>query len=309
MNRSSLIGFLLFSSFIIQFTSGILLSFYYNDFYNIAFYSVSHIIMDVRIGWFMRVLHIIGASLFMFFLLFHAVRGYYRVVSINNGLSIISYSIGLIILFLSLITGFLGYILNWGQMSFWGMIVIISILNSIPIIGDYIAIIIWPSYVLGIARLFTIHFLIGFLLLFIILNHIILLHAYSSSNPLINNSCSILLPFYCYFFKDVLYISLLIFIISFFLFREPDLLGNCDNNIQADPFTTPHNILPEWYFLLFYAVLRSYPSKIIGVLIVLLIFLVLVLFHHKNIINNNYWSKDFNTIIQDNINNIKWTTV
>ena len=276
MNRSNLIGIVLFLSFILQFISGILLSFYYSDFYSIAFYSVCNIIMDVRIGWLMRVLHILGASLFMFFILLHAVRGYYRVLSINNGYSIISYYIGLCIFFLSLITGFLGYILNWGQMSFWGMTVIISLLNIIPIIGDYIAIIIWPSYVIGIARLFTIHFLLGFVILFIIMNHIIILHTFSSSNPLINSNCTILCPFYCYFFKDVLYISWFILIISFFLFFEPDLLGNCDNNIQADPFTTPHNILPEWYYLLFYAVLRSYPSKILGVLIVLLIFLLLV---------------------------------
>lgn len=276
MNRSSLIGFLLFTSFILQLISGLLLSCYYNDFYNICFNSVCHIIQDVRTGRLMRVLHIIGASLFMFFLLLHFVRGYYRILSINSGYSIISYIVGLIILFLSLLTGFLGYILNWGQMSFWGMTVIVSLLNSIPIIGDYIAIIIWPSYIYGISRLFSIHFLIGFVMIFIIFIHIIILHPFSSSNPLINNSSSILLPFYCYFFKDVLYMAYLLFILSSFLFWSPDILGNCDNNIGADPFTTPHNILPEWYFLLFYRSSRSYPSKNIGVGIVILLFILLI---------------------------------
>ena len=275
MNRSSLIGFVLFLSFIIQFISGLLSSCYYNDFYDIAFNSVCHIILDVSIGWFMRVLHIIGASLFMFFLLLHYVRGYYRIISINSGYSLISYCIGLIIFILPLLTGFLGYILNWGQMSFWGMTVIIPILNTLPVIGDYISIIIWPSYTLGISRLFTIHFLIGFVMIFIIFIHIFILHAFSSSNPFLNNSSSILLPFYCYFFKDVLYMAYWIIVLAYFLFWEPDYLGNVDNNIAADPFTTPHNILPEWYFLLFYCSSRSFPNKNIGVIIVILLFLLL----------------------------------
>lgn len=184
----------------------------------------------------------------------------------------------LIILLLSLITSFIGYTSNWGQMSYWGMTVIISILHSIPIIGDYIAIIIWPSYIIGISRLFTIHFIIGYIMCYIIFIHIIILHAYSSSNTLINNSSSLLFPFYCYFFKDVSYMSYLLLIINCLLLIEPDILGNCDNNLIADPFTTPHNILPEWYSSSFHCTSRSYPNKNIGVIIVIILFILLFCF-------------------------------
>jgi len=275
MNRSPLIGSLLFINLIIQLITGLLLSCYYNSYYLIAFNSVCHIIHDIESGWLIRVIHIIGSSLFMLFLLLHYIRGYYRITTINSGYGIISYYIGLFILLLSLITSFIGYTSNWGQMSYWGMTVIISILHSIPIIGDYISVIIWPSYIIGISRLFTIHFIIGYIMCNIIFIHIIILHAYSSSNTLINSMSSLLFPFYCYFFKDVSYMSYLLYIINCLLLIEPDILGNCDNNLIADPFTTPHNILPEWYSSSFHCTSRSYPSKNIGVIIVIILFIIL----------------------------------
>ena len=178
MNRSPLIGSLLFINLIIQLLSGLLLSCYYNDYYLIAFNSVSHIIHDIESGggWLIRVIHIIGSSLFMLFLLLHYIRGYYRIVCINSGSPIISYYIGYIILLLSLATSFIGYTSNWGQMSYWGMTVIISIVESVPIIGGYIAYIIWPSYIIGISRLFSIHFIIGYIMCSIVFIHIIILH-------------------------------------------------------------------------------------------------------------------------------------
>ena len=163
MNRSPLIGSILFINLIIQLLSGLLLSIYYNSYYLIAFNSVCHIIQDIESGWLIRVIHIIGSSLFMLFLLLHYIRGYYRINTINSGYAIISYYIGLIILLLSLITSFIGYTSNWGQMSYWGMTVIISILHSIPIIGDYIAIIIFQLIILhewyDIILLYSIHYL------------------------------------------------------------------------------------------------------------------------------------------------------
>ena len=117
--------------------------------------------------------------------------------------------------------------------------------------------------------------LVFILFIIFLLIQLLLLHAYSSTNPLVN-SISLIIPFYCYFFKDVLFITYLFFIINYFLYYEPDLLGNCDNNIPANPFSTPQNILPEWYFLLFYACLRSYPNKIIGLVMILVLFLLLL---------------------------------
>lgn len=272
MNRSSLIGFLLLILFIIQFITGLLLSCYYNDLYSIAFNAVCTITINIYFGWLIRILHIIGASLFMLFLLLHFLRGFYNINKYNG----INYNIliGFILFITSLLTSFIGYILNWGQMSFWGMTVIISILNSIWIIGDYVCNIIWPSYIIGLERIFILHYIIGVIILLLIGFHLFILHAYSSTNPLVN-SISLIIPFYCYFFKDVLFITYLLFIINVFIYYEPDLLGNCDNNIPANPFSTPQNILPEWYFLLFYACLRSYPNKIIGLYMVFILFMLI----------------------------------
>ena len=170
MNRSSIIGFILFISLLLQLISGLLLSFYYNDFYLIAFHSVCHIVYNIKWGWMLRSLHIISSNYFMLFLLLHFNRGFNRLININNSNSLISYSIGYIILILSLAISFIGYILNWGQMSFWGLTVIISVINSIPLIGNYLSIIIYPSYVSCLNRLFIIHYSLGIILIILISN-------------------------------------------------------------------------------------------------------------------------------------------
>ena len=275
MTRSSIIGFLLFISLLVQLVSGLLLSIYYSDWYWIAFNSVFHIIYNIKLGWIIRSLHIISSNYFMFFLLLHFIRGFHRLININNSNSLISYWIGYIILILSLIISFIGYILNWGQMSFWGLTVIINIINSIPLIGNYISIIIWPSYIIGVNRLFTIHYSLGIILLLLVLFHLFNLHSLSSSDNNINNSISVLLPFHCYFVKDMLSICYLFIIQCLFIINSDDILSNSDNNIEANIFTTPHNILPEWYFLLFYCSLRCFPNKITGLLIISFLFILI----------------------------------
>lgn len=277
MNRSCLIGFLSFSRFIIQFISGLLCSLYYSDNYDIAYAAVIHIVMDVKIGLIIRLLHIIGASLFMLFSLLHFVRGYYRIISINSGYTGANYNTGLSILLLSLVNGSIGYISNWGQMSFWGMIVIIPIVHSIPLIGEYIGMIVWPAYILGISRLYTFHFVLALFIAATIAFHIFIIHAFSSSNPIPNPLSTTLTPFLLYTsIKDTIILAYSLILFSITLILNPDAVGNCDNNIAADPFTTPHNILPEWYSLLFYCCSRSYPNKNIGVVIVMLLILLYI---------------------------------
>ena len=267
----NIIGFLLFIVFLLQLSSGILLSIYYNDFFTIAFDSIIYIIVNINNGWFIRNLHVIGASLFILFLYFHFIRYIWIKLKINS-FYLSSYLIiitGWIIFILSLIEGFLGYILIWGQMSYWGITVMINIVAILPCCGIVLAELIWSAAWVILNRIFVYHFLIGILLLVLILIHIITLHNFSSSNPFMNNSTSLIIPFILFSFKDLMIMVSLIIIISLFLYYEPDILGNSDNQIVANPLTTPNNILPEWYFLLFYSILRSFPDKTIGVIVVL----------------------------------------
>jgi len=276
--------------FLLQFISGLLLSCYYSPF--IAFSSVNYIMMDVKIGWFIRFVHVLGASMFMIFILIHWIRGIWiRLKMIeqiesslflvyifgNNhavnriGLNLIWVS-GWVILVCSIIASFLGYILNWGQMSYWGITVMINILSTIPLIGSYIGEYLWCSSIVILNRIFVFHFSLGIIIGCIILVHIALLHSFSSSNPLTNNN-SILIPFFIYFFKDCSISYVIPLFISFYLFWEPDIFGNCDNLELANPLSTPNHILPEWYFWIYYCCLRAFPNKTMGVIIVLIMFL------------------------------------
>ena len=197
MNYSNIFGFLLFIVFILQFLSGLLLSCYYIPFYNIAFDTVNYIMIDVNIGWLIRWLHCLGASLFMLLVLIHWIRGIWiRLKLIDFGLWYLHWLMlwsntmiwlsGWLILIFSWIEGFLGYILNFGQMSYWGVTVIINIVSILPGFGITIAELIWCSSNVIINRIFMVHFLIGFLIGLLILLHIFLLHSFSSFNPLLN---------------------------------------------------------------------------------------------------------------------------
>jgi quinol-cytochrome oxidoreductase complex cytochrome b subunit len=279
MNYSNVIGYLLFIVFMLQFGSGILLSTFYSSLS--AFHSVSFLIMnDILSGIFIRQFHLIGSSGFMILLLFHAVRGFWLrskvIISSSFRLNLI-WVTGALILLCSLIAGFLGYILNWGQMSYWGITVIINLLSIIPLFGSYIGEYPWCSSIVIVNRIYIIHFSLGFIIGCIILVHITLLHTFSSFNPLINKN-SIIIPFYALFFKDCFVSYVIPLFTSFYLFWEPDIFGNCDNLIIANPLSTPNHILPEWYSLIFYCLLRAVPNKTMGVIIVLL-FVLLVFYN------------------------------
>lgn len=287
MNYSNVIGYLLILVFVLQFITGILLSGYYSPLYTIAFDSVLYIMIDVKFGWLIRWYHVIGASLFMFFLLIHWIRGIWLRLKVIDTLSYLWYS-GWLLLALSLIEGFLGYILNWAQMSYWGVTVMINIIasfgstfiflflnvNSIKCIA---AELIWCSSNVIINRIFVVHFSLAFLIGSVIFLHLFLLHSFSSRNPLFNTCSSLMIPFFPIFYNDC-FITLIWCSVSYaiFLFWEHDLFGNCDNLIFANPISTPNHILPEWYFLLFYSCLRALPNKTMGVILVLLLLLLLI---------------------------------
>lgn len=184
---------------------------------------------------------------------------------------------GLLIWFFSLAISFLGYCLCWGQMSYWGITVMINIFTILPLFGSYIGSYLWCSSLVILNKLFMFHFFIGFIIGFLILVHIYLLHLFSSFN-LVSNNYSYLLVFYAMFFKDC-FVSYVVFSsMSLLLFCEPDAFGSCDNLVFANPMSTPNHIVPEWYFLLFYALLRSFPNKTVGVIIVLSFIILIISF-------------------------------
>ncbi len=320
MNYSNVIGFLLFVIFLLQFFSGILLSCYYSSF--AGFSAVYYIMIDVNVGWLVRFVHVLGASIFMFFILLHWIRGTwirfklieqvdycfafvgrssvdnYSFVSLRFITSFNLYVIlfssvpfrftfyfnisfvwfsGLLILFCVLGCSFLGYCLCWGQMSYWGITVMINILTIIPLFGSYIGSYLWCSSLVVLNKIFMFHFFLGFIVGFLVFLHIALLHMFSSFNLVSNNLSSILLPFYALFFKDCFVSYSVVFILFITLFCEPDIFGSCDNLLVADPLNTPNHIVPEWYFLWLYCILRSLPFKTIGVIIVIFLFILFAL--------------------------------
>ena len=183
---------------------------------------------------------------------------------------------GLLIWFFSLAISFLGYCLCWGQMSYWGITVMINIFTILPIFGSYIGSFLWCSSLVVLNKIFMFHFFIGFIIGFVILVHISLLHLFSSFN-LVSNNYSISLVFYSMFFKDCFVCYVVFSSMSLLLFFEPDIFGSCDNLVFANPMSTPNHIVPEWYFLLFYALLRSFPNKTVGVIIVSLFIIIFLI--------------------------------
>ena len=383
MNYSNVIGFILSLIFLLQFVSGLLLSCYFSSF--AGFSAVYYIMIEVNVGWLVRFVHVMGASIFMFFILLHWIRGTwirlklieqieYSVLYLfgtkidsfpftlfgsNIGLSSllscsylvsfftlfliidylfiififfrdwlllaffpwiarysvllcysffllllascsmlrcsetswIKYSVfnrvsfnlgflwisGLFIWFFSLAVSFLGYCLCWGQMSYWGITVMINIFTILPLFGSYIGSYLWCSSLVVLNKVFMLHFFIGFIIGFLILIHILILHLFSSFN-LVSNNFSMNLSFYSLFFKDCFVSYVVFYSMSLLLFFEPDIFGSCDNLILANPMSTPNHIVPEWYFLIFYALLRSFPNKTVGVIIILVfIFYILII--------------------------------
>lgn len=230
-----------------------------------AFSRVIHICRDVNYGWILRTLHANGASFFFICLYAHVGRGIYY----GSYRFLHTWSIGVTILLLTMITAFLGYVLPWGQISFWGATVITNLLSAVPYVGQTIVLWLWGGYAVGspsLVRFFTLHFAVPFITAAIVVVHIIYLHQTGSNNPLGLKSDLVKVPFHPFFtFKDIVGFLTLLAILSVLVLLDPYLLGDPENFNPADPLKTPPHIQPEWYYLFAYAILRSIPNKLGGV--------------------------------------------
>ncbi len=261
----------------IQIVTGIFLAMHYTPHIVYAFSSVEHIMRDVNNGWLIRYLHANGASMFFIVVYCHIFRGLYFGSYISpRGRLWVS---GVAIFFIMMATGFMGYVLPWGQMSFWGATVITNLFSAIPFVGGSIVEWLWGGFSVDNAtlnRFFSLHYLMPFIIVGLVIIHLSLLHSEGSNNPLGLNKNVDTVPFYPYFYvKDLLAFLILILFFSFFLFFAPNVLGHSDNYIPANPLVTPPHIVPEWYFLPFYAILRSIPDKLGGVVAMIGAILVL----------------------------------
>ncbi|YP_086810.1 cytochrome b (mitochondrion) [Bemisia tabaci] len=271
-------GSLLGLSMLIQFVTGLFLTFHYAANVSVAFDSVIHIMRDVNSGWFIRYSHINGASFFFIFVYIHIGRGIFY-FSFKKSMVWLS---GIFILLFLMMVAFMGYILPWGQMSFWGATVITNLISSIPSLGETIVYWIWGGFSVSnstLNRFFSFHFVFPFLIMFLILMHLIFLHTHGSNNPLGVVGSYDKIWFYPYFVvKDCLgfffFLILYLFLICFF----PLILVDSENFIMANSLVTPLHIQPEWYYLFSYAILRSIPNKLGGVVALFMSILMLSVF-------------------------------
>nr|YP_009471346.1 cytochrome b [Creobroter jiangxiensis]AVE15727.1 cytochrome b [Creobroter jiangxiensis] len=261
-NFGSLLGLCLS----IQIMTGLFLAMHYSAHIDLAFSSVAHICRDVNYGWLLRTIHANGASMFFICIYLHIGRGMYY----GSYKFFYTWMIGVIILFLVMATAFMGYVLPWGQMSFWGATVITNLLSAIPYLGIDLVQWVWGGFAVDNAtlnRFFTFHFVLPFIVTAAVMIHLLFLHQTGSNNPLGVNSNIDKIPFHPYFtFKDILGFIILLIILSLLSLKEPYILGDPDNFIPANPLVTPVHIQPEWYFLFAYAILRSIPNKLGGVI-------------------------------------------
>jgi len=272
-------GIIAFFVLISQIVTGVLLAMHYNAHISMAFDDLEHIMRDVVGGYGLRYVHANGASMFFIAVYIHIARGLYYGSYFQPRL-ILWYS-GIIVFFLMMAAGFLGYVLPWGQMSFWGATVITNLFSAIPVIGDYIVQWLWGGYSVDqptLNRFFSLHFLIPFLLAGVVILHIALLHENGSNNPLgINANLDKISFFQYYWIKDMFGVLAFVVFFTFFIVHAPNALGHPDNYIEAQPLVTPTHIVPEWYFLPFYAILRTIPNKLGGVVAMALSIAVLLL--------------------------------
>jgi len=273
-------GSLLAVCLIIQILTGAFLAMHYTPNVDFAFNSVEHIMRDVNNGWLIRYTHANVASFFFIFVYMHIARGMYY--GSYKSPRILVWTIGTIILILMMAIAFLGYVLPYGQMSLWGATVITNLLSAIPVFGQDLVELIWGGFSVSNAtlnRFFSLHYLLPFLLAALAVAHLIALHVHGSNNPNGVTSNGDRYAMHPYFiFKDLVTIFAFFLVLSIIVFFYPNLLGHSDNYIPADPMVTPASIVPEWYLLPYYAILRSIPNKLLGVLAMfgsLLILLVL----------------------------------
>ncbi|YP_009164477.1 cytochrome b (mitochondrion) [Spodoptera frugiperda] len=270
-------GSLLALCLMIQILTGLFLTMYYTANIEMAFYSVNYICRNVNYGWLIRTLHANGASFFFICIYLHIGRGiYYESFNLKY-----TWMIGVIILFLLMATAFMGYVLPWGQMSFWGATVITNLLSAIPSLGVMLVNWIWGGFAVDnatLTRFYTFHFLLPFIILMMTMIHLLFLHQTGSNNPLGLNSNYDKIPFHPFFtFKDLIGFIIMLFLLTILTLTNPYLLGDPDNFIPANPLVTPIHIQPEWYFLFAYAILRSIPNKLGGVIALVMSILILII--------------------------------
>nr|YP_009110131.1 cytochrome b [Papilio helenus]AIW64817.1 cytochrome b [Papilio helenus]WAR69105.1 cytochrome b [Papilio helenus]WIL10274.1 cytochrome b [Papilio helenus] len=270
-------GSLLALCLIIQILTGLFLTMYYTANIELAFYSVNYICRNVNYGWLIRTLHANGASFFFICIYLHIGRGiYYESFNLKY-----TWMVGIIILFILMATAFMGYVLPWGQMSFWGATVITNLLSAIPYLGSMLVNWIWGGFAIDnatLTRFYSFHFLFPFIILMLTMIHLLFLHQTGSNNPLGMNSNLDKIPFHPFFtFKDLIGFILLLFMLSLLTLTNPYLLGDPDNFTPANPLVTPIHIQPEWYFLFAYAILRSIPNKLGGVIALIMSILILII--------------------------------
>nr|YP_010956639.1 cytochrome b [Brotula barbata]WMY89732.1 cytochrome b [Brotula barbata] len=270
-------GSLLSLCLILQIVTGLFLAMHYTSDITSAFSSVAHICRDVNYGWLIRSMHANGASFFFICIYMHIARGLYY----GSYLYKETWNVGVILLLLVMATAFVGYVLPWGQMSFWGATVITNLFSAIPYIGNNLVQWIWGGFSVDnatLTRFFAFHFLFPFIVAAFSVIHILFLHETGSNNPAGLNSDADKISFHPYFsYKDLLGFAILLIALTSLALFSPNLLGDPDNFTPANPLVTPPHIKPEWYFLFAYAILRSIPNKLGGVLALLFSILVLML--------------------------------
>nr|YP_010139275.1 cytochrome b [Tullbergia mixta]QQK54729.1 cytochrome b [Tullbergia mixta] len=277
-NFGSLLGLCLTT----QLLTGILLAMHFCPDVSLAFNSVVHISQDVFYGWMMRTIHANGASFFFICLYLHISRGmYYYSFKLQE-----TWNIGVIILFAVMATAFMGYVLPWGQMSFWGATVITNLLSAVPYVGTAMVQWLWGGFAIDnatLTRFFALHFLLPFIISALSMVHLLFLHQTGSNNPLGVNSNLDKIPFHPFFsLKDFAGMLILMLTLIFLTMTDPFLLGDTENFIPANPLVTPVHIQPEWYFLFAYAILRSIPNKLGGVIALVLSIAILFILPFTN---------------------------
>nr|QUV75325.1 cytochrome b [Nebria ingens riversi] len=272
-NFGSLLGLCL----MVQIITGLFLAMHYTANIDMAFNSINHICRDVNYGWLLRTMHANGASFFFICIYLHIGRGmYYGSYKFKS-----TWMIGVIILFMVMGTAFMGYVLPWGQMSFWGATVITNLLSAIPYLGTMMVQWVWGGFAVDnatLTRFFTIHFLLPFIITALIMIHLLFLHQTGSNNPLGINSNIDKIPFHPYFsYKDIMGFIIMMMTLTILTLLNPYYLGDPDNFTPANPLVTPIHIQPEWYFLFAYAILRSIPNKLGGVIALMMSILILMI--------------------------------
>jgi ubiquinol-cytochrome c reductase cytochrome b subunit len=264
-------GALAMINLVVMIATGIFLAMNYTANVAMAFDSVERITRDVNYGWLLRNVHANGASMFFIIVYIHMFRGMYY-GSYKKPRELL-WMIGVVILLLMMATAFMGYVLPWGQMSYWGATVITNLFSAIPVVGESIVILLWGGFSVDNAtlnRFFSLHYLMPFLITGVVFLHVAALHITGSNNPLGIDvkSEKDTLPFHPYYtIKDAVGMCVYLLVFAVLVFFAPDYLGHADNYIPANPLVTPAHIVPEWYFLPFYAILRSVPSKLGGVIL------------------------------------------